>query len=466
MVPMNKLYTRSLFIFRRDLRIEDNNGLRNALESSESVIPCLIFTPEQIGIENTYRSIHAIHFMVESLIDLAYSLEQKGAELYLFQGSPHKVVEHLIRTEKIEAVFVNRDYTPYSRARDELIQGACSSHSVAFKATPDSLLIEPEEGLTAQSTPYQIFTPFFKKNSSQAIPEPSYHHYTNYATTITAESLPLSFIDTLVTHNISLRTRGGRTVGKKILATLKTFSSYATSHDQVAQETTGLSAHNKFGTVSIREVYHAISQAVGKDNGLLRQLYWRDFFTHVAWFHPRVFGHAFQEKFEHISWNTSKKDFDRWCTGTTGFPIVDAGMRQLNETGYMHNRARLIVGSFLTKDLQISWLWGEKYFAQQLEDYDPCVNNGNWQWVASTGCDAQPYFRIFNPWLQQKKFDPECIYIKRWIPELAHVDPHVIHLWYKQKVPLTGYPLPMVDHATESRIAKALYKQAASVLYP
>ncbi len=462
---MSKTYAKSLFIFRRDLRVEDNNGLREALKSSAAVIPCFIFTPEQIGSDNSFRSMHALQFMVESLSDLARSFEKKGGHLYFFHGTPHKIVEHLIRTEKIDAVFVNRDYTPYSKTRDEFIQATCSTHNVAFTSMPDSLLIEPEDGLTAQGTPYQIFTPFFKKNRTHIIPQPISHHHNNFATNIKAAHLPLTFLDTIVPHKVTLHAIGGRREGQKILATLKEFKDYAKIHNDLAQETTGLSAHNKFGTISIREVYHEISQAVGKDNGLLRQLYWRDFFTHVAWFNPKVFGHAFQEKFEHVSWNTSKKDFARWCSGTTGFPIVDAGMRQLHETGYMHNRARLIVASFLTKDLHISWLWGEKYFAQQLVDYDPCVNNGNWQWVASTGCDAQPYFRIFNPWLQQKKFDPECVYIKRWIPELFTVDPKVIHLWYQQQSPFNGYPLPMRDHSSESKITKELYKQAATRQY-
>ncbi len=217
--------------------------------------------------------------------------------------------------------------------------------------------------------------------------------------------------------------------------------------------------HNKFGTVSIREVFHLVKKELSQNHPLIRQLYWRDFFTTIAWCYPHMFGHAFQRKFDQLPWNTSNADFKRWCAGMTGFPLVDAGMRQLNQTGFMHNRARLIVGSFLVKDLHIDWQWGEKYFAQHLIDYDPAVNNGNWQWIASTGCDHQPYFRIFNPWLQQKKFDPDCVYIKRWVPELRNKDPKIIHTWYNQKHPANGYPVPMLDHAKESIVTKELYKK-------
>lgn len=458
---MKKRYNKSLFIFRRDLRLEDNNGLRAALEVSDTVIPCFIFTPEQITEENTYKSIHAIQFMIESLKDLAHSLEKKGASLSLFHGTPAIIIEQLIQSSSIDAVFVNRDYTPYSQARDRQINAVCANRNIAFITTPDALLVEPEDGLTAQGTPYQIFTPFFKKNRTKLVPQPLYHRHDHYATIDSVAQLPPSFLDTLVPHPTKLRTHGGRSVALKLLSKLSEFAHYQSTHDLVAHYTTGLSAHNKFGTVSIRELYYALIEAVGRDHGLVRQLYWRDFFTHVAWFNPHVFGRAFQEKFDGIGWSKNKNDFERWCAGMTGFPIVDAGMRELNATGYMHNRARLIVGSFLTKDLHISWQWGEKYFAQQLEDYDPCVNNGNWQWVASTGCDAQPYFRIFNPWLQQKKFDPDALYIKKWVPELASLDQKIIHSWYKQKEPYRGYPLPMVNHETEVKITKELYRQAA-----
>jgi len=223
--------------------------------------------------------------------------------------------------------------------------------------------------------------------------------------------------------------------------------------------TSNLSVYLKFGCCSIREAYNCIVQNFGPDHALLRQFYWRDFFSYIGWHFPHVFGHAFHHQYDKIIWRNDHREFQHWTDGTTGFPIVDAGMRQLNQTGMMHNRVRMIVASFLVKDLHISWRWGERYFAQHLLDYDPCLNNGNWQWAASTGCDAQPYLRIFNPWLQQQKFDPDCIYIKRWIPELRNFSSSIIHKWYYK--PLMGnYPEPMLDHTFRSQQAKTFYLQA------
>ncbi len=449
-------------MFRRDLRIEDNTGLRTALEQSEKVIACFLITPEQVSDLNPYRSVHAIQFMVESLKELAASLDEHGGKLYLFHEHPIDAVKRLIIDEKITAVFVNKDYTPYSRNRDAAIAQLCNSYGVNFTCMPDVLLVEPEDGLTDQGTPYKVFTPFYRKNKQQPIAKPIYHRRANYATHSIGHEKKLSFLDTLYPKAVDLYSHGGRSVGKKVLDGLATFENYNTIRNDLSEHTTGLSAHNKFGTVSIREVAYAMLEKVGPENGLLRQLYWRDFFYHVAWHYPYVFGKPFQEKYDNLEWRTSKKDFERWCTGTTGFPIIDAGMRQMNATGYMHNRARLIVGSFLTKDLHLSWLWGEQYFAQTLADYDPCVNNGNWQWVASTGCDSQPYFRIFNPWLQQKQYDPQCTYIKSWVPELKETDCITIHNWFKQTRARNDYPLPMVDHKEQAAKAKELYKKAAS----
>jgi deoxyribodipyrimidine photo-lyase len=220
-----------------------------------------------------------------------------------------------------------------------------------------------------------------------------------------------------------------------------------------------MAPHNKFGTISVREVYHSIADKLGAEHSLIREVYWRDFFTHIAWHFPHVFGHAFHRVYDKLEWNESQEDFDQWCSGNTGFPIVDAGMRELVSTGFMHNRVRMIAASFLVKDLHISWQKGEEFFARHLTDFDPCVNNGSWQWSASTGCDAQPYFRIFNPWLQQKRFDPECEYIKRWIPELSGLSPKRIHSIYEEDLfRPAGYPAPMLDHAHEKIIAEEMFR--------
>lgn len=239
---------------------------------------------------------------------------------------------------------------------------------------------------------------------------------------------------------------------------LSACKNYAETRDFPAlQSTSQLSAHLKFGTVSVREVFYAVVQALGEEHPLLRQLYLRHFFTHIAYYFPKVFGHAFIDKFDKVAWDNNLEIFQAWAAGKTGFPIVDAAMRDLNATGNMHNRLRMVVASFLVKDLHISWRWGERYFAQHLLDYDPCLNNGNWQWAASTGCDAQPYFRIFNPWLQQQKFDPDCVYIYQWLPELRGVPAKVLHNWHKTHYG-DFYPAPIIDHSQAAEITKARFK--------
>ena len=208
--------------------------------------------------------------------------------------------------------------------------------------------------------------------------------------------------------------------------------------------TSGLSAHHKFGTLSVREVFQRVKENLGLSHSLIRELFWRDFFTHIGFYFPRVFSGCFYQEYDAIQWENNQKKFKAWCQAETGFPLVDAGMRELLSTGFMHNRVRMVVASFLTKDLHIDWRWGEKYFAQHLVDYDPAVNNGNWQWAASTGCDAQPYFRIFNPWRQQERFDSDCKYIKKWLPELKNIPAKKIHRRTEVSESLCGYPAPIV----------------------
>ncbi|MEX0849627.1 MAG: deoxyribodipyrimidine photo-lyase [Candidatus Dependentiae bacterium] len=462
-------FKKSAFIFHRDLRLHDNTGLLAACNESKAVIPIFVFTPEQIGKNNKYRSDNAIQFMIESLQDLQQRVENRNGKLYLFHDELEHVVTKLIKKEKIDAVFTNKDYTPYAKKRDQNLEKLCKDHSVSFHAYDDALLNSPGKILTKSGEPYKVFTPFWKRSVQFPVTKDHAFRYdsfynkkidfaedkTIYKKILKKEKIHPDPVERVAVH-------GGRTNGLKIMRTLNEFKNYDEIRNTPAIDTTLLSAHNKFGTVSIRELYWNMRNALGAagPKGLIRQLYWRDFYYHIAYAWPKVFGHAFQDKYDKLTWSLSKKNFELWCEGKTGFPIVDAGMRQMNETGWMHNRARMIVASFLVKDLHINWLWGEKYFAQKLVDYDPCVNNGNWQWAASTGCDPQPYFRIFNPWLQQKKFDPECIYIKRWIPELENVDNKVIHNWASDKSPELNYPRPMVNHKKEKEIALKMFKQA------
>lgn len=458
---MQKVNT-ALFVFRRDLRLHDNTGLNYALQNSLHVIPIFIFDPQQVSKENNYRSANALQFMTESLQNLNDQFQKQNAQLYLFYGKPEAIIKKLIKECAIEMVVVNADYTPFSLKRDKEIELLCEKLNVKFVSIQDLLLVEPSSIKSKNGTPYSVFTAFYKAAVRQfpiASPVPIKNHH--FFTKTITNAKPASIYKKISPkQNKSIAVHGGRDKALAIIKDLPEFKEYAATRDIPALPTTHLSAHLKFGTISIREAYHAIKEKLGAQHPLLRQLYWRDFFTHVAYHSPFVFGQPYHEKYKNLWWSKSKKDFERWCTGTTGFPIVDAGMRELNATGFMHNRVRMIVASFLTKDLHIDWRWGERYFAQQLVDYDPAVNNGNWQWCASTGCDAQPYFRIFNPWLQQKKFDPECTYIKKWIPELKQVKAKDLHAWYKATSPInTNYPRPMVDHEVASKKAKELYKK-------
>lgn len=454
-----KRYPLALHIFRRDLRLHDNTALIEALKLSESVIPCFIFDKRQIE-NNDYKSDNAIQFMVHALNELNIELNKKNSKLYLFYGIAEEIVANLLNQLHIKALFINRDYTPFSQNRDDKIARVCRNFNIDFHSYADVLLHEPEEIAKPDHTPYTIFIHFFKKALQLSVKTPQNNLYKNYY------QKPISFenknvlITLLKKNNPNILVKGGRTEALSLLKKIKNLDRYEEIRNiPSARGTTQLSAHNKFGTLSIREFYDVIVKNFGKGHALINELVWRDFFTHIAFHYPNVFGESFQSKYRNINWSQNEDHFHAWCNAKTGFPIVDAGMRELNTTGYMHNRVRMIVASFLTKDLHIDWRLGEKYFAKKLVDYDPAVNNGNWQWAASTGCDAQPYFRIFNPWLQQQKFDPDCLYIKHWIPELALISQKTIHNLNKIKEKLiTNYPLTVIDHANESQKAKAIYK--------
>lgn len=454
-----KKYQKTLFIFRRDLRLEDNTGLIYALENSKLVVPCFIFTPEQID-HNPYRGDHCVQFMLESLEDLEMQLKKKGARLYLFHGSAHEMVKDSIKALKLDCIVANRDYTPYSQKRDKQIAQVCKKQAIPFILCDDALLHSPESSLKPDGKPYSIFTPFYRNASRLQVAHPKQNRYQNYFHGAIPFCANRSLFKKILPKRLNLAVKGGRSEGLKILKRIADYKKYSSVRDFPSQNgTTHLSSFLKFTLLSPREIYEAISKRFGKHHELIRALYWRDFFSTVAFFFPHVFKGAFHKKYNQLKWNYDKKAFKRWCQGKTGFPIVDAGMRELNETGFMHNRVRMITASFLVKDLHIDWRWGEKYFAKQLSDYDPAINNGNWQWIASTGCDAQPYFRIFNPWNQQIKFDKDCTYIKKWVPELALLSPKEIHEWNKEKMHslCKKYPPPMVDHAKEAKKSIHLY---------
>ena len=454
-----KRYKQALHVFRRDLRLHDNTALIFALKNAHKVIPCFVIDNRQVE-ENEYRSGNALQFMVDSLHDLHGQLKNRGGRLYLFRGIAEEVIEGLVSSLDIDLVTINRDYTPFSLQRDSTIQAVLKKRGVDCSCHADALLNEPEAVHKNDLKPYTIFTPFRKRAQVIPVRSPEENTCSNYVLKKFESEVDPSALEQLIPQrNPDILFAGGRTEGLRLIEQVQDLSDYNVQRDYPAKDyTSHLSAHNKFGTVSIREVYHRVRTLFGASHTLLTQLYWRDFFTHIVYHFPRVLGAAFHERYNSLKWVNREDYFEAWCRGNTGYPIIDAGMRELNASGYMHNRVRMVVASFLVKDLHIDWRWGERYFAQKLIDYDPAVNNGNWQWAASTGCDAQPYFRIFNPWRQQQKFDQDCAYIKKWIPALRELSQKDIHgLEIKRGPKPIYYPDQVVNHRIASAAAESMY---------
>ena len=445
------MYEKSLFIFRRDLRLHDNTGLIKSLTNSKHVIPCFIYDDNLL--KNSDVSEFRWNFLSESLFDLDMELKKSKNNLHQFHGDPPMIINEIIRKHNVDAIFTNTDFSEYSKSRDAKINQVCKKNNIDFHISIDHLLHNPNEIKTNDGKPYMIYSHFYKKARQFTVRLPSKNSKKNY---YDAE-IPNTEIKTPEMKNTIIS--GGRNEGLKILKNLEEFMDYKKTRDFPGLDgTTKLSAHNKFGTLSIREIYRAIEQKLGLDHVLTGEIYWREFFNHILFHFPWSQKKSFRKKYQSIPWSKSTEFFSAWCGGKTGFPIVDAGMRQLNRSGFMHNRVRMIVASFLTKDLHIDWRLGERYFAKKLVDYDPAVNVGNWQWAASTGCDAVPYFRIFNPWLQQKKFDNNCTYIKKWIPELNKVSSKIIHNLWKNFPSNLEYVKPIVVHKMESEKTKNIFR--------
>ncbi|MGV7225715.1 MAG: cryptochrome/photolyase family protein [Nitrosopumilus sp.] len=454
-------YEKSLFLFRRDLRIEDNTGLINASKFSSEVIPCFIMDSELLKKSSPKFSQFRLQFLNDCLIDLDEELKKNQSHLHIISGNREKLISNIIKKQKIDAIFLNTDYSPFSRKRDREIQKICEKNEIDFVSIDDLLLHDVELLKTGKDEPYKIFTAFYNKARELPIRKPQKSQYSNFSNQEIEYEIPIAeFAEVFGKPNNSQR-KGGRKSGIQLLRNVKNLKNYDEERNIPSVNGTSLlSAHNKFGTLSIREIYEKCAKELGPSHTIISELHWRDFFTYLMYHYPQSFSKEYNKRFQNIPWSKNTKAFSKWCDGETGFPIVDAGMRELNETGFMHNRVRMIVASFLTKDLHIDWRWGEKYFATKLIDYDPCVNVGNWQWAASTGCDAQPWFRIFNPWLQQKRFDPDCIYIKKWLPELRHLSPKAIHNLSKSHPNDLSYEEQMVDHSVETKMAKEIFGSA------
>jgi len=460
-------YQNGLFIFHRDFRITDNIGLLEACSQCTRVYTCFIFTPEQVGKSNHYRSDNAIQFMIESLEDLRKSIQSKNGELITLYGQHKKCVTELVKTLNIDCIIFNKDYSPYAIQRDNEIIEYCNKREIKCVSCSDYYLYEPGTVLNGSGGFYKKFTPFYEQVLNIEIKKPINRTITNLSkTTLEIDnSITLRDAFSKFTHNNdTIAVNGGRRRAKQTLArSLITQANYSNEHDFLFNPTSGLSAPIKFGCISVREVYDAFKQKFGKNSDIIRQLIWREFYAHVLYGYPDVLGQSYQPSYRKIKWRTSETDFHAWKNGQTGFPVVDACMRQLNETGYMHNRGRMIVANFLVKTLLLDWRLGERYFAQKLVDYDPASNNGNWQAISGTGVDMKPYFRDMNPWIQSAKFDKDCVYIKKWVPELANVEPRDIHKWYimcnDTKYHKTRYYTPIVDYDEQKRKMLELYKK-------
>lgn len=469
-------YHSALVWFRRDLRAEDHAALHAALKSSRRVFCAFVFDTEILD-KLPSKADRRVEFIWHSIADLQSALEEMGGGLAVRHGCAREEIPALAAQLGIEAVFVNRDYEPAAVARDAAVEHALRQRGVTFLTCKDQVIFEKDEVLTQGGRPFAVFTPY--KNAWLKKLEPFFLKaypvaaYRERLARPRAGAVPA--LASLGFEQTNLRELGlptGLSGARKLFAEFALrMDRYREQRDYPASKGPSyLSMHLRFGTISIRELARAawLAQNPGAQTWL-SELIWRDFYFMILHHHPHVAQRAFRAEFEGLQFPNDESLFTAWCEGRTGYPLVDAGMRQINRTGYMHNRLRMVTASFLVKDLHVDWRWGEKYFADHLNDFDLAANNGGWQWAASTGCDAQPYFRIFNPVTQSQKFDPQGKFIRKYLPELAGCDDKFIHspwLMSAEQQRAAGvvigrdYPAPVVDHDVARRRALELYKSA------
>jgi deoxyribodipyrimidine photo-lyase len=423
-----------IFWFRRDLRLHDNAGLYHALKAATPVLPIFIYDTDLLN-KLEEKKDKRVHFIHDAIAGIQKKLVGLDSTLHVLHGTPLASFKQLTEEYNIVAVYTNHDYEPSAIKRDEEVASFLNSKGIPVHTFKDQVIFEQKEVVKDNNEPYTVYTPYSRKwkeklNEFYLKPYPTEKYFHNLykqapkrlpsLADIGFQSAPPDIVPTTLDEDIAKH--------------------YDKTRDFPAiHGTTKLSVHLRFGTVSIRQL---ATKAQELNATLLNELIWRDFYQMILWNFPHVVNGAFKKEYDNIPWRNNEQEFELWCTGQTGYPIIDAGMRQLNETGFMHNRVRMIVASFLTKDLLIDWRWGEAYFAEKLLDYDLAANNGGWQWAAGSGCDAAPYFRVFNPYLQTQKFDPELKYIRHWVPE------------YEQ---LT-YPRPIVDHSLARERCLKAYK--------
>jgi len=474
---MAETFDRAICWLRRDLRLSDHAALGAATEASALVAVVFVFDTTILK-QLKDRDDRRLTFIYRSLEEIDAGLRTHGSRLVILHGDPAIAIPKLAAEMKVQSVFAARDYEPYAVQRDASVEKALTESGVSFKSIKDSVVLEPGELMTKGGTPFRVYTPYSR----------AWHQRFSYARdaedravrlthTFPRENLPAHTsledfpIEKLGFEPVKLWLAPGEKAGKARLDRFEgELENYQDARNFPAKNgTSGLSAHLRFGTISVRACVRSALAAGSKGRTWLGELIWRDFFQDVLWHHPFVAERPFQPQYEHIQYPGTDAHFDAWCNGRTGYPLVDAAMRHFNETGWMHNRLRMVVASFLTKDLLVDYRRGESYFARYLLDFDLASNNGNWQWAASTGCDAQPYFRIFNPITQSEKFDPDGEFIRSTIPELRELEGPAIHFPSRgsqfeleaARVKLgENYPEPIVDHATQREKAIHLLAMA------
>ncbi|MEQ6292316.1 cryptochrome/photolyase family protein [Vogesella sp. GCM10023246] len=459
----------SLMWFRRDLRAYDNAAFSQALRQHEATHCVFVFDTNILRhLPHDDRRVAFIH---AALQELDTTLREQGGGLRVLQGNPTQLIPQLAAELRCDAVYCNRDYEPYARERDAKVAALLGDQGCELRSVKDQVIFEQDEVLTKQGKPYTVFTPYirawrqrFTPALAQTLPTPMAGAL---APPSAAQGLPsLATLGFAAASQQLLRLQTGRSGGEALLQDFaQRIRHYKAARDYPAVKGVSyLSAHLRFGTISIREaVQLAISEEGEGAESWLNELIWREFYQQLLWHFPAVVEQSFKAEYRQLVFPGQDSWFDAWCQGNTGYPIVDAAMRQLNHSGFMHNRLRMVAASFLVKDLLIDWRRGEAYFAAKLLDFDLAANNGGWQWAASTGCDAQPYFRIFNPVSQSEKFDPEGKFIRRYVPELAALDNKAIHApWQAKSLPSDfqlgrDYPAPIVEHATQRELALTLF---------